>query len=121
MIIYYYRNGQSVGKFIISNKKIKILNNRILKRGKTLGYTTGTKWNYDMVKEYIEKEGYNLNSKEYKNMRTKLDMTCPEGHEVQISFDCFKRMGVRCKICSSKKSANSSSLTEPIFLLQKSL
>ena len=111
MIIYYYRNGQSVGKFIISNKKIKILNNRILERGKTLGYTTGTKWNYDMVKEYIEKEGYDLNSKEYKNMRTKLDMTCPEGHEVQISFDCFKRMGVRCKICSSKKSAKKRSAT----------
>lgn len=69
-----------------------------------MGYTTGTKWNYDMVKEYVEKEGYDLTSKEYKNMRTKLDMVCPEGHEVQISFDCFKRMGVRCKICSLKKS-----------------
>lgn len=69
-----------------------------------MSFSTGTKWTYEMVKEYVEKEGYLLVSTEYKNMREKLNMICPKGHNVWISFDCFQRMGVRCAICSREQS-----------------
>lgn len=69
-----------------------------------MGFTTGTKWTYETVKEYIEGEGYKLISTEYKNMREKLNMICPKRHDVWVSFDCFKRMEVRCAMCSREQS-----------------
>lgn len=59
------------------------------------------KWNYDMVKKYIEENGYILNSKTYVRKRDKLIMTCPNGHIIELSFDCFTK-GVRCGECYKK-------------------
>lgn len=63
-----------------------------------MGKSNPIKWSYDMVKEYIEKEGYILISKEYVRKRDKLKMICPYGHEIELSFDCFHK-GVRCGEC----------------------
>lgn len=61
------------------------------------------KWNYDLVKSFIEKEGYTLLSTEYKKMSEKLKMICPQGHTIEMRFDHFKN-GHRCKICAGKAS-----------------
>ena len=63
-----------------------------------MGKSNPIKWNYNMVKKYIENEGYILNSKIYVRKRDKLEMTCPNGHKINLSFDCFCK-GVRCGEC----------------------
>lgn len=54
------------------------------------------KLKYEDVKEYIEKEKWKLNSKEYIDMNSKLEMICPEGHFNLKSFHSFKILGRRC-------------------------
>lgn len=61
------------------------------------------KLSYDYVKTFIEKEGYSLISKEYKNNNTKLELICDKGHNIQMTFGNFQR-GNRCKICATKKN-----------------
>jgi len=56
------------------------------------------KYSYNHVKEQIEKEGYKLLSKEYKNNGTKLKLQCIEGHNYKASFSCFLK-GQRCPYC----------------------
>jgi len=57
-----------------------------------------TKLTYLYVKDYIEKEGYQLLSNTYKNGRSKLKIKCPEGHEYKTTYSNFK-LGRRCPIC----------------------
>lgn len=57
------------------------------------------KWNYELVKEFIENEGCLLLSTEYKSIHEKLKIKCANGHEFEMSFNNFKR-GQRCKECS---------------------
>lgn len=61
----------------------------------------GKKLTYDYVKIYIEShyEGSKLLSKEYINIKEKLLIRCPFGHEFKMSFDSFKR-GYRCQYCA---------------------
>lgn len=56
------------------------------------------KLTYNEVKEFIEKEGFKLLSREYINNSTKLDIECPKGHIFHPNFGNFKR-GSRCPIC----------------------
>lgn len=58
---------------------------------------------YEFVKQYIENEGYELLSKEYVNVNTKLDMICTKGHKIQMRFGDFKN-GHRCSQCSHRKA-----------------
>ena len=62
----------------------------------------GKKLTIEKVKEYIEKEGYNLLSDTYINNKTKLEMQCPEGHKLKMIFNSFQT-GNRCCICFGKK------------------
>jgi len=57
-----------------------------------------TKLTYLYVKDYIEKEGYQLLSNTYKNGRSKLKIKCPEEHEYKTTYSNFK-LGRRCPIC----------------------
>ena len=57
------------------------------------------KWNYDLVKEYINKENYELLSTEYTKAHDKLKIKCPNGHIFEMSFNNFKS-GQRCKECA---------------------
>jgi len=60
------------------------------------------KLTYEFVKGEIEKEGYKLLSKEYKNNKIKLKLQCPEGHEFEIKYGKFQQ-GRRCPECYDKQ------------------
>jgi hypothetical protein len=50
------------------------------------------------IRESLNKEGYQLLSKRYKNDRTKLKVKCPNGHIYDLIFSMFKS-GFRCREC----------------------
>ena len=64
--------------------------------------TNGKKFTFEYVKNYIEKKGYKLISKEYVNSKIKLKVKCSKNHEYEINFSSFK-MGNKCKICYYEK------------------
>lgn len=57
---------------------------------------------YGFIKAKIEKEGFTLVTKDYKNAKQKLDMICPNGHECSINWNNFSN-GFRCKKCNVSK------------------
>lgn len=63
----------------------------------------GTVRTYDEVKTHIESFSYILNSPEYKNKRTHLDLICPIGHNIKMSWDSFLT-GNRCPDCNPQRS-----------------
>lgn len=64
------------------------------------------RYSYEEVKLIIEEQGFTLVSTSYKNDSTKLDMLCPEGHQINISFNGWQnRKGNGCKACQSQKSS----------------
>lgn len=69
------------------------------KKNPTCPYCSGRKLNYDIVKHNIEKEGFKLLSKEYKNTHSKLSLKCPVGHEFKMQYANFQQ-GQRCPKCA---------------------
>lgn len=69
------------------------------------GYT------YQQVKEYVEKEGYELLSKTYASCFDYLMYKCPEGHTCKLQFYSFKR-GRRCQECHKRKRMTYSEVVE---------
>ena len=67
------------------------------------------KFTYEYVKEYIESQGYELLSNNYKNSRIKLKMKCDKGHVFEMCFHNFKNENQRCSVCRYEKSAKSNS------------
>lgn len=63
-------------------------------------------WNIDLVAALVDKAGYTLVSKEYKNSSTKLELTCPKGHTCKIAWDEFNGRGIRCGsiTCKTERS-----------------
>jgi len=66
------------------------------------------------VRQFIEQKEYRVKTDFYKNAHQKLHLTCPEGHDCYISWNKFRGSsknnfedGVRCRICSKDKAANS--------------
>lgn len=55
------------------------------------------------VKEYIESFGFLLNSKQYVNNKSVLEVVCPNGHKYKVSYAMFKQ-GQRCGYCCKNKS-----------------
>ena len=53
------------------------------------------------IRQFFEKEGYELLSTEYVNKNTKLEYICPKGHKHSISWDNFSH-GRRCPECAMK-------------------
>jgi hypothetical protein len=70
----------------------------------------GIRLDYDYVKSEIEKHGYKLHSKEYKNAHEHLDIECPNGHRYKQTWNDFNS-GKRCAICSQKRVADSQRLS----------
>ena len=58
------------------------------------------KLSYDYVKGYIESKGYQLLSKKYINVKQKLLLKCPIGHEYKVTWSNFK-IGSRCPLCNN--------------------
>ena len=92
------------------NNKTKL--NCICPKGHTY-YTTWDSWKgghgcplcsgnvkltYESVKNSFEKAGYTLLSKEYKNVSTKLNYICQNGHTHSITFSDWQR-GYKCPHC----------------------
>ena len=57
------------------------------------------------IKEYMDKEGYTLLSEEYINCNQELEVICPNGHEISISWKRFEN-GRRCPHCSERSWIN---------------
>lgn len=75
------------------------------------------------AKRLLEKEGYKLLSKHYKNARSLLNYECPKGHIHKISLDNFKR-GYRCPYCNGRpiitlEEVNKTFKSEEYTLLSK--
>lgn len=47
--------------------------------------------NIYIVKEEVEKEKWSLLSTTYKNLKTNLDLICPRGHQVQLTYDNWRK------------------------------
>ncbi|MDJ0536753.1 MAG: hypothetical protein QNJ70_30410 [Xenococcaceae cyanobacterium MO_207.B15] len=60
------------------------------------------KFSYEYIKDYIEKNGYLLLSKEYRSTHEKIKIRCPLNHDYFVSFNNFKK-GRRCSICGKRK------------------
>jgi len=60
------------------------------------------KLTYEQVKSFIEEQGYQLLSTEYKYSTAKLKLQCPKGHKFKAAYNNFKR-GSRCLVCENKK------------------
>ena len=57
--------------------------------------------NFDDIKKFFQLEGYTVVSEIYKNSNLKLDVVCPKGHNISISYSNFKQ-GRRCAKCSRR-------------------
>ena len=66
-----------------------------LKKG---GKMKRIKWNYDLVKDFVETEGYCLISESYTKIEDKMTFKCNQGHMFEMKFNNFKN-GNRCKKC----------------------
>ena len=57
------------------------------------------------VREYINNEGYTLLSDEYINCNQELEIICPNGHNIKMSWKRFEN-GRRCPHCSERSWIN---------------
>ena len=53
----------------------------------------------DTVKDFVKSFNYDILSKNYGNVRTKLEFKCPEGHTFKMAYLDFKQ-GKRCSVCA---------------------
>lgn len=57
----------------------------------------------EYIRTYVESRGYKLLSEEYVNSKEKILLQCPEGHEWETTFHCFRDLpnstGARCATC----------------------
>lgn len=61
----------------------------------------GSKIKIDEVKTEVEAHGWKLISSTYVNLKTPLELECPEGHQVDIAFEDIRKLQVlECPICS---------------------
>lgn len=58
-----------------------------------------SKIKYEEVKQDIEKQGWTLKSSSYVNLKTDLEVECPEGHTTFFSYEKWRRGKVECPIC----------------------
>lgn len=66
---------------------------------------------YDTVKLAIEKRGYNLLSPKYVNANQVIEMECPVGHRVKMTYGNFYK-GHECKSCIGNKKYSLSDIRE---------
>jgi len=58
--------------------------------------------NYFSVQNDLEENGWQLVSTEYKNLKTPLKMLCPKGHEVEDTYDHWRKYHI-CEKCLGGK------------------
>lgn len=58
---------------------------------------------FEEVKQSIENSGWKLLSSTYVNLKTDLEICCPEGHNAFVSFDKWRKGNFECPICNQNK------------------
>lgn len=60
-------------------------------------------FSHERVLKFINEVGYQMLDEEYKNVKTKLNLICPNNHTYQVTFEKFSA-GSRCTICNKPNS-----------------
>lgn len=58
---------------------------------------------YEDVKKEVEEAGWELLSKEYVNLKTDLELKCPEGHLTYLPYSKFRGGSLKCPICKQNQ------------------
>lgn len=104
-----YTNSHKKLKMICSEGHVCYINMNNFKSGRRCKKCFDEKlakdksFDYEMVKEMIELEGYKLLSSEYINANQKISIECPYGHKYEVTFGRFKCNGNRCPVCDVSK------------------
>jgi len=95
-----YKNSYQKLKFICPNGHKHSISWGAWSQGQRCAYCSNrVKKTIEEVREFFEKEGYILLSKEYKNAHQKLNYICPNNHKHSISWHMFEQ-GRRCPYCA---------------------
>lgn len=84
-------------------------------------YVKGKTIKHDVkyVSDYVERYGYTLITKNYKNNRSKITLSCSKGHKWETTFHNFKDNGNRCNVCYVDGNCTSSFETDVRKVLNK--
>lgn len=63
----------------------------------------GNKLKFEDIKKDIESQGWKLNQDEYVNLKTDLQVICPEGHDCFVSYEKWRRGSFECPICKQNQ------------------
>ena len=58
-----------------------------------------SKFKYEDIKADVESKGWTLESDTYVNLRTDLELKCPEGHLNFVSYEKWRRGTYECPTC----------------------
>lgn len=95
-----YKNARTKMNVMCNNgHKLKISFDNFNNKNIRCQFCSGKRKVYEEVKNIIESEGYKLISSEYINIKEKLDISCPRGHEYKVNFHNFIH-GRRCPVCN---------------------
>lgn len=96
----YKRNNEYLEIECPNNHVYKANFNNFKNNNKRCPYCYGNKKkNIEEIRQYMKNFNYELLSTEYKNNHTKLQIRCPDGHEIEMCYSNF-RQGKRCPYCS---------------------
>lgn len=60
------------------------------------------KFKIEELKNEFKEKGWELISEEYVNLKTDLQVKCPEGHDCYVSYERFRK-SYECPICKQNK------------------
>lgn len=63
----------------------------------------GNKLKFEDIKADIENKGWQLNQDNYVNLKTDLQVICPEGHDCFVSYEKWRRGAFECPICKQNQ------------------
>lgn len=107
------KNTSDEGKFFKVKTQLKVMcpkgheMNRsffVLKRGDKCRkcHFDDMRLTFDHVKKTVEQRQYQLKSTSYLNSGSKLELVCPNGHDIKMAFGDFEK-GTDCKCLSAQK------------------
>lgn len=98
-----YKNNKAKLKVLCPNKHaVEITWSDFLSGSRCPKCYGNKKLTFDYVKNKVQKDGYRLFSKKYKNARSKLNIQCPKGHIFEMEWSVFNS-GQRCPTCRASK------------------
>lgn len=96
-----YKNGDEKLNLICQNNHSRYISWNRFQQGRRCAICSKKeRYTHDVVNEFITNKGW-INNSIFRDVKTKLNLICPNGHEQQKTFDKF-RQGQRCKNCFYK-------------------